>query len=552
MPVCRLKLYRCSLRWLLGVSCVVQVAVACFVVWYCTTVYHDRVTDALSLELRTQTLCHADDQNHELLSLPVLAVNELDTDSALRVVYSAGNLQARFSYANDSVFYTSLANVLRKYPGIHRASIFTLGGMYLSAAYNATTDPPQLLFVQQDNATDWRQTTFTLTQFNQTLRFDQLYADLSPANIHHGFFDSIPLAWLEQGRAHPSLNTSTRSSTDVDWYNACLDMATQAIARRDPSLITAKWLLPGEGGNGRANRTSTWMCDADSLIVCRPHINWAPDPELLYLSALQANASGAPFAGVLLEEAAQARAAWAQNQTSYPILNYVTSVSYSAAAMSRFLTDRLNAYVVGTGAAFLVTSDKVIVASTFSADPIFLAALDEVVDALFTPGNAFGVTWDARGGMTSTTNGGVVLSIDHCAYYVQLSLVTLSADDPGLLLVMFSRQDGYAGGQQQTLAITGVITAVIVFVSVLLMVWTTRLWLLPITGVMRVMQTMVQQQPPPSSSVKVQADSAAPELTSQDFERQLRRWIGLMQLQDIEVPGAWREELHGSTRCACP
>ena len=519
---------RCTLRLIFVVCSIVQVAVACVVLWVIGYSSQLSIVSSLSGQLRQQTLSHAVDQVSELLSVPVLASAALDHSLRLRSVYTATvNAATEFDFSQDPELYTILGNLIREYPGVTAVGVMNEAGAELVAIIDTDIDPPPLAFVQQDARNAWNSTAFFLSDFNQTLTTEQLYS----GEYTGDFFFLLSQQQLDAGRAQPLSSSHYVAPNATQFYNVCHVNAQQQILANDNATI--------------ANLASVWILQQNvshtgdlsvsvSLQICRAGVNWTPNATQLLESAAAAEAAGSPQAGFLYRQAELVAASSAQNLTT-PIVEFVSVVTYNAYAMSSFLMAKLNSYVVDSGAAFIVTSDYYMIASsqqpneialmiylpTFFADPLpastaalqaqypqQLGYLEALYSQLQSMQASINLTAEAQPGTSDAYEA--QREVNGVNQYVQYSVLQTPASFQWIL-VMYSPVSDYSGTLHQNIVISGVISAVVLVVSVFVTLFLTHFVHGPIVDLVDAMRHLANVHRKPSAQeVALAAANAKP------------------------------------------
>ena len=205
---------RCSLRLAFIACTVLQVSVACVLVWYLGYESAQTTVGTLSSQLRNQTMSHMIDQVSSELSSPILAVNEVDllTQQQLLRALDDGDPTAVLDWSTDTAFYTTLINIVRHYPGVTATAMQTSTSVLMTAflAFNDTNvdgSPPWLAYLNQDSASGWGWQYWNISAFyDQRLSRTQLYTDINILATTANWFEELPAGVLAFGRQFPLLD----------------------------------------------------------------------------------------------------------------------------------------------------------------------------------------------------------------------------------------------------------------------------------------------------------------------------------------------------------
>ena len=536
---------RCTLRLIFLVSTIAQVAIACVVLWAIGYASQLSIVSSLSGQLRQQTLSHAVDQVTELLSVPILALNSLDSSMQLRSSYASQSVINEFNYADDPLFYGILGNLLRQYPGVTGCAVMTSAGAELLALLYGEDGPPQVIFGQQDSGSNWSTSAFVLPDFTQTLTRSELYSGFFTGS----FFSSISQQQLAAGRSSRVFPLSPYTPPNqTAWYNQTAHAARMEITANGNETIVnlpVVWLLVSQNASDSGNALDVSV----SLQVATAGINWTPNVTQLLQTAAAAEAAGSPQAATLYMRAQMVQM-YAEQNITYPVIDYVTVVTYDPFAMADFLLSRLNSYVVNDGAAFIATSTFFVVASTLPTTnlslmiylPTFFASplpphtqelqrlypeqvnyLSLLYAQLQQLQDSVNLTAAEQSGAPDSFE--IQQSVNGQAQYVQYAVLQAPADFQWIL-VMYSPVSDYSGTLHQNLVISGVLSAVVLVASILVTLVLTRLVHRPIMTLVDAMQHLVDihkrgkpapdlpsSSSPSSSSAAADAACCAPVLS---------------------------------------
>jgi hypothetical protein len=145
-----------SLRWVMVIFSIVQVAVACTVVWYIGWTYSQRTVNGLSNTLRAATLNYASTSVATILNRPILAAYALQ-EMIESKVQTRGLDMGRLDVLTNDTFITDCTAILRSYRGLSKVGIITATGALAGVAQTPATDKTNttLYYYVADNSTGW-------------------------------------------------------------------------------------------------------------------------------------------------------------------------------------------------------------------------------------------------------------------------------------------------------------------------------------------------------------------------------------------------------------
>ena len=520
---------RCSLRLAFLVCTVLQVSVACVLVWYLG--YESQLTTVgtLSSQLRNQTLSHMIDQVSSQLSNPILAVNEVDliTQQRLLRAQTDSDPTSAIDWSTDAAFYTTLANIIHHYSGVTASALQTSSAVLIAAflGFNNTDpdgSPPFLAFLNQDAASGWGYS-FWISSYQQTQYRVELYNDVNILAETANWFDELPAGDLQRGRAHPiidvgyvppSSNNCTRTQRHAHsrapahsyraltccslcvcgvGYTTCLALGLQSIASNSSTSVDVGWSIPrGTVNHSTASTTET-------LSICKPHINRSPNATWMMAVALAANSSNDPRAPFLIQQAQQQFNLTAQGLPPQPIIEWISDVTFDPFSLVVFMRSRLNDFIVDNGAAFICTTTGWVLASTLPGPDLDVLAY--MPDLCFPPNktlaeysasiqlqhpqgmaivcslyaNMQSAAWQAnlnnvtlqQASSSAQFSWEQSQSVNGEAMYVQYTSLGVPASSFSFILVVYSRVSDYQGNISYNSMLSGVLSAVVVIVSFL-------------------------------------------------------------------------------------
>ena len=490
---------RCSLRLAFLVCTVLQVSIACVLVWYLGYQSQLSTVSSLSSQLRNQTLSHVLDQMSAQLANPILAVNEIELITQQRLLLCQTNSDpvSAIDWSTDSAFYTTLANIIHHYPGVTATALQTTAAVLMTAFLgfnnsNPDGSPPFLAFLNQDAQSGWGWA-FWISSYHQTLYRLQLYNDINILATTANWFDELPTGDLARGRADPILDIGYVDPNANNWYSTCLALGQQSILSNDSTSVNVGWSIPlGTVNHSTASTTET-------LSICKPHINRAPNPTWMMDVAVAANATKDPRAPFLFQQAQLQLDLVAQGLPPQPIVEWVSDVTFDPYALVVFMTSRLNGFIVQNGAAFICTTTGWILASTLPGPDLDVLAY--MPDLCFPPNAtladyaasitlqhprqmsivcslyanmrsaAWQVNLDSVSLLQASSNSQFSWeqseSVHGEAMYVQYTSLGVPASNFSFVLVVYSRQSDYDGDIGYNSMLSGVLSAVVVIVSII-------------------------------------------------------------------------------------
>ena len=118
-----------SLRWILAITTVLEVTLACFLIWWIAFKGTSSTVDDLSTSLRGTTMLFSVDQIGTLLTQPVLGCLQLYGTVGL---YGSIDYMQEPNLVNTSLL-SNLVNTMRTYPGISALDLYTGAGYVIGA-----------------------------------------------------------------------------------------------------------------------------------------------------------------------------------------------------------------------------------------------------------------------------------------------------------------------------------------------------------------------------------------------------------------------------------
>ena len=274
---------------------------------------------------------------------------------------------------------------------------------------DANATPPQLGFINQDVQSGW-EWVFWQSHYNQTLTRTSLLNSFDILATTANWFDILPAGDLDYGRSHPLLSLGYVDPTWNNWWVLCMRTAQNAIRNNETSVINVGWSIPIYAVNHNTASVT------ETLSICKPHINTAPNVTWMFEVAHAANVSGSPRAGFLYNQAASQQQRIDSGLPLRPVVEWVranthtcthmqhslrhcssslsvravcclivrllqiSDVTFDPYALVVFMTNRLPSFVLDNGAAFICTTDGWILASTLKgADLSVLVYMPELL-----------------------------------------------------------------------------------------------------------------------------------------------------------------------------
>ena len=546
------RLPRCSLR-LVFVSCtVLQVAVACVCVWLLGYEAQLSTVSTLSGQLRNQTMSHMIDQASTLLAQPILAVNEVELNTQQRwlVLQGVAPLQT-LDWSADTSYYTTLANIIRHYPGVTATAMQTNQAVLMTAALgfnNSDPDynPPFLFFINQDLRSNWSWQGW-LSSYDQTETRLELYNNVNILTATASFFEQLPAADLSSRIDHPLVDFGYVPPEANNWWATCFGLAQQIIASNDTaSAITVAWSIPLDCVNH--DTASTTEC----MSICKPHINSAPNVTWMAAVAEAASDAGDPRAAFLFEQVQQQQERIDSGLPPLPVVDWVSDVTYDPFAFVVFMQSRLNSFILDHGAAFIATTDGWVLASTLPGPDldvlIYMPALFEPPDdswaqysgnlslqypaamgfvrSLYT--NMQSPSWQQNIASVSLQEaaGNYQLSWEQSETingeedYVQYAVLGVPATNFSFVLVVYSRQSDYQGDVVYNATLSGVLSAVVIVVSILITLLLTQCLHAPLMTLIVAMQAVLGETRRPAAPAPPLSKPQSPLQKSKDGDKQ--------------------------------
>jgi hypothetical protein len=141
-----------SLRWVMVIFSIVQVAVACTVVWYINYTYTQQTVNGLSDSLRVATLNYATAAVSTILSRPILAAYALQEMTESKVQSGRVYNMSTLDVLTNETFIADFTSVLRSFRGLSKVGLITAAGALAGVAQVPTQNDTVLYYYVADRS----------------------------------------------------------------------------------------------------------------------------------------------------------------------------------------------------------------------------------------------------------------------------------------------------------------------------------------------------------------------------------------------------------------
>lgn len=487
---------------------------------------------------------------------------------------TTGDPYDALDWSQDVSYYTALANIIRHYPGVTATAMQTSATVLMTAALafndkDANATPPQIAFINQDWKTNYSWNAW-YSSYNQTVSRMELLNDIDILATTANWFDILPAGDLDNGRAHPLAKLGYVDPSWNNWYVIANRTAINAVKTNNTGVINVGWSIPIYAVNHNTASVTETLSICKPHINMSPNVTWmwamahaanaTGCPRAPYLlgqaAAQQARVdNGLPLFPVvdwvrLMQTYQTARHL---SRRTHTVLTFVLStmlclmlqvsdVTFDPYALVVFMTSRLSSFVLDNGAAFICTTDGWILASTLPGPdlsvlvfmpqllnpttPDFLSYSQNVsaahpvamefVRSLYN--NMQSETWQQNINSVTLSSAGNGYQLgweqsenfNGAESYVQYAVLGVPATGFSFVLVVYSRQSDYEGGLVHNAQLSGILSAVVIAVSIIATLLLTQCVNRPILTLISAMKAVLGDNPWQKSPAAITPTSKQP------------------------------------------
>lgn len=186
-----------SLRWIMVIVSVIEVAVACVVVWYIGYHSTQNTVSGLSQQLRSTTLTYAEMQVYSVLNRPILAALAIESS-----VSEVANIDDINDVTNSSLIQ-ACTSILRSYSGLTKVAVVTSTGLVAGVAqqnFGAGNNTTTLLFYYASDSVNTNNSLYVwtnnITQPNSTYEQEAQASLYSATTNTTTYIDALPFFYI--------------------------------------------------------------------------------------------------------------------------------------------------------------------------------------------------------------------------------------------------------------------------------------------------------------------------------------------------------------------